>query len=77
VILSAVYMLTLYRKVVFGDLTNPKLATISDLDMREVMIFAPLLFATLYLGVFPSSVFNLTQTSVDHLTAAYRAAIGG
>jgi len=77
VILSAVYMLTLYRRVVFGDLTNPKLATISDLELREVIIFAPLIVATLYLGVVPSSVFNLTQASVDHLTAAYRAAIGG
>jgi NADH-quinone oxidoreductase subunit M len=77
VILSAVYMLTLYRKVVFGELTNPKLATIADLEPREVLIFAPLIIATLYMGVFPSFVFNLTQASVDQLTTAYRAAIGG
>jgi len=77
VILSAVYMLTLYRRVVFGELVNPKLAAIADLEMREVIIFAPLMIATLYLGIVPSSVFNLTQASVDHLTAVYRAAIGG
>jgi NADH-quinone oxidoreductase subunit M len=77
VILSAVYMLTLYRRVVFGEITNPRLAAISDLEMREVLIFTPLIIATLYMGVLPSSVFNLTQASVDHLTAAYRAAIGG
>jgi NADH-quinone oxidoreductase subunit M len=77
VILSAVYMLTLYRRVMFGELVNPKLAAITDLETREVVIFAPLIVATLYLGVAPSSVFNLTQASVDHLTAVYRAAIGG
>jgi NADH-quinone oxidoreductase subunit M len=77
VILSAVYMLTLYRRVVFGELVNPKLAAIADLEWREVVIFAPLIVATLYLGIAPSSVFNLTQASVDHLSAAYRAAIGG
>jgi len=77
VILSAVYMLTLYRKVVFGELVNPKLAAIADLETREVIIFAPLMVATLAMGVMPSSVFNVTQASVDHLTAAYRAAIGG
>jgi NADH-quinone oxidoreductase subunit M len=77
VILSAVYMLTLYRRVVFGELVNPKLAAITDLDAREILIFTPLVAATLYLGVVPSSVFNLTQASVDHLTAVYRAAIGG
>jgi NADH-quinone oxidoreductase subunit M len=77
VILSAVYALTLYRRVVFGELVNPKLMAISDLEMREVYIFAPLLIGTLWLGVQPSAVFNITQTSVDHLVSAYHAALGG
>ena len=77
VILSAVYMLTLYRAVVFGPLTNPKLETIADMDWREVVIFAPLIVATLYMGVQPNSVFNLTSASVDQLVRTYQAAIGG
>ena len=77
VILSAVYALSLYRRVVFGELVNPKLMTITDLEMREVYIFAPLLIGTLWLGVQPSAVFNITQTSVDHLVSAYHAALGG
>jgi NADH-quinone oxidoreductase subunit M len=77
VILSAVYALTLYRRVVFGELVNPKLAAITDLDWREVAIFAPLIAGTVALGVHPSFVFNLTQTSVDHLVTVYQAAVGG
>jgi NADH-quinone oxidoreductase subunit M len=77
VIFSAVYALTLYRRVVFGTITNPKLETIADLDWREVAIFAPLIAATLVLGVQPGLVMNLTQASVDHLVSAYQAAIGG
>ncbi|WP_296596799.1 NADH-quinone oxidoreductase subunit M [Phenylobacterium sp.] len=77
VILSAVYMLTLYRAVVFGPMTNPKLEGITDLDWREVAIFAPLIISTLYMGIQPNSVFNLTQTSVDQLVRVYQAAIGG
>ncbi|RAK68970.1 NADH-quinone oxidoreductase subunit M [Phenylobacterium kunshanense] len=77
VILSAVYMLTLYRRVVFGTMTNPKLATINDLEWREVAIFAPLIVATLYMGVQPNIVFDLTNASVDQLVRAYQAAIGG
>jgi len=77
VILSAVYALTLYRRVIFGELVNPKLATITDLDAREVLIFAPLIISTLYLGFQPNVVFNLTAASVDQLVATYRAAIGG
>jgi len=77
VIFSAMYALTLYRRVIFGTITNPKLADITDLDWREVAIFAPLIASTLVLGVQPGAVFNLTQASVDHLVAAYHAAIGG
>jgi NADH-quinone oxidoreductase subunit M len=77
VILSAVYALTLYRRVVFGELVNPKLMAITDLEMREVLIFAPLMIGSLWLGVQPGAVFNITQTSVDHLVSAYHAALGG
>ena len=77
VIFSAVYALSLYRRVIFGEITNPALADITDLDWREVAIFVPLIAATLYLGVYPAAVLDLTQASVDNLAAVYRAAIGG
>ncbi|HEX3885981.1 MAG TPA: NADH-quinone oxidoreductase subunit M [Phenylobacterium sp.] len=77
VIFSAVYALTLYRRVVFGTIVNPKLAAIADLDWREVAIFAPLIVGTLVLGLQPGLVMNLTQASVDHMVSAYQAAIGG
>ena len=77
VIFSAVYALSLYRRVVFGTIVNPKLADITDLDWREVAIFAPLIAATLVLGVQPGLIMNLTQASADHLVSAYQAAIGG
>ena len=78
VILSAVYALTLYRRVVFGEMTNPKLMSITDLEAREVLIFAPLIVGTLVLGVQPGLILNVTQASVDHLVvSAYHAAVGG
>ena len=77
VILSAVYALSLYRRVVFGEMTNPALAQISDLDRREVLIFAPLIVSTLYLGLQPDVVFNITGASVEALVGAWRAAVAG
>ena len=77
VILSAVYALTLYRRVVFGTITNPALNAITDVDMREVLIFAPLIAGTLILGVQPNLIFEVTNSSVDSLVAAYQTAIGG
>ena len=33
-------------------------------------------FSTLYLGIYPAAIFDLTQASVDNLVALYSAAIG-
>ena len=77
VILSAVYALTLYRRVVFGTLDNPKLAEITDLEWREIAIFAPLIIGTLWLGVHPDPVFNTTAASVERLIDMWRAGTGG
>ncbi|MEI6440500.1 MAG: NADH-quinone oxidoreductase subunit M [Alphaproteobacteria bacterium] len=76
VIFSAVYALSLYRRTVFGEMTNPALAAITDLDMREIIIFTPLILSTLYLGLQPGVVFQITQASVDHLVSAYHAFSG-
>ena len=76
VILSAMYALTLYRRVIFGEMTNPALSAITDLEQREVMIFAPLIIATFVLGLQPNLVFSLTNASVDHLVTAFHAATG-
>jgi NADH-quinone oxidoreductase subunit M len=76
VVLSAMYALAVYRRVVFGEMTNPALGAIADLDRRELLIFAPLIVATLWLGLQPSLVFHLTDASVAQLTGAFRAATG-
>jgi NADH-quinone oxidoreductase subunit M len=77
VIFSAVYALTLYRNVMFGEITNPKLKDITDIDKRELLIFVPLIVGTLLLGVQPGLVLDYTNASVGALTSAYQLAIGG
>jgi NADH-quinone oxidoreductase subunit M len=37
----------------------------------------PLIVGTLWLGVYPAAVLDLTAASVEGVTSAYRAAIGG
>jgi len=77
VILSAVYGLSLYRRVVFGELVNPKLSAITDLDLREVMIFAPLIVGALALGIYPRLITDVTSASVERLVDLWRAGVGG
>ncbi len=75
-ILSAVYALTLYRRIVFGEITNPALSEITDIDGREILIFAPLIIGTLLLGLHPSVVFDITNASSQYLVDAFQAATG-
>ncbi len=71
VILSAAYALTLYRKVAFGTIENPKLAGIADINAREWMTFVPLVIATLVMGLAPSFVLDFTKSSAEAIVAAY------
>ncbi|WP_417483357.1 NADH-quinone oxidoreductase subunit M [Maricaulis sp.] len=75
VILSAVYMLTVYRDVIFGEITNPKLNTLTDLNRTEWIIFVPLIIMTLLLGVFSTLVTDITAASVEALISNYDAAL--
>jgi len=71
VILSAAYALTLYRKVALGNIENPKLSAILDLDGREWVTFAPLMVATLIMGLAPSIVLHFTEGAAQSIVSAY------
>ncbi len=75
VILSAMYMLTVYRNVVFGEMTNPKLENITDVNMKEAAMLGILAIATLVLGVSSTLVTDITAVSVDNLIDNYNAAL--
>jgi NADH-quinone oxidoreductase subunit M len=67
VILSAVYALTLYKRVMYGTITNTKLSDITDMVQREVIVFVPLVFLTILFGFWPSLVTDLTGPAVEAL----------
>jgi NADH-quinone oxidoreductase subunit M len=76
VILSACYALWLYRKVIFGKLEKPALAKISDMGVREIAIFVPLIVLTLLLGFYPKPVLDMSSASVTALLDNYQRALG-
>jgi NADH-quinone oxidoreductase subunit M len=65
--LGAMYMLYLYRRVVFGKITRDDVLGMLDLGPREKAVFAPLLLLVLWMGVYPNSFLAPIRTSVDHL----------
>jgi len=74
-ILGAVYMLYLYRRVIFGALEKADLKSILDLSPREIAIFAPLVVLTLWMGVYPSSFTHFFDASVGALVEHHQAAL--
>ena len=75
VILGAAYMLWLYRRVIFGELTKESLKSILDLDKREVAIFVPLVIVVLWMGIYPSSFLDAISASAQNLADNYAAAL--
>ena len=69
VILSACYSLWLYRRVVFGKITNEKIQNLTDLNKNEYLILTPLLIMTIILGFYPALILDLISSSVDKVSS--------
>ena len=75
VILSAAYMLWLYRRVVFGRLNNANLKGILDLNKSETLILWILAVPTVFFGFYPEPLFGTIETSVSEFLIQYNVNI--
>ena len=73
VVLGAAYMLLLYKRVVFGELTKPDVKSMKDLTLREKAVFAPLVVLVFWMGIYPSSFTAPMEPSVKRLLAHYES----
>ena len=65
IILSAIYMLYLYKRVIFGVITNNKIKEILDLDLREKIILIPLIILVLIIGILPNIFLDPMRLSIE------------
>jgi len=65
VILGAIYMLWMLRRVIFGPLDNPENQKLQDLNGRELLILAPMMFLIVCMGVYPQPFLSRMQPAVD------------
>ncbi|MBV9203087.1 MAG: NADH-quinone oxidoreductase subunit M, partial [Alphaproteobacteria bacterium] len=72
--LGPMYMLYMYRRVIFGTITRADLRGMLDLSLREKVMFAPLLVLVVWMGVYPNSFLRPIQASVDHVVQQVSAA---
>lgn len=74
-VLGAAYMLYLYRRIIFGELTKDDLKKILDLGPREIVIFAPLVVLVLWMGIYPAPFLDIISASVANLVDNYHGAL--
>jgi len=72
VILAAMYLLTMYQKLMFGPLDKAENRTVRDIRGRETWVFGIVVVAALVMGVFPQPILSRSEKSVDAFIAGYR-----
>lgn len=68
-ILGASYTLWMYKRTIFGEITNPHVAEMKDVNIREFMILAILAIAVLVMGLYPEAFITVVHQAADNLIA--------
>jgi len=66
-IVGAAYTLWMYKRVVFGNVSNHHVAEMDDINGREFLILALLAAGTLYMGLHPLPFTEVMHASVNEL----------
>jgi len=67
VILSACYMLWMYKRVIFGKIVHDSVKSMPDMNYRELAYFVPLIVLVLWMGLYPVPVLDMLHATVSHL----------
>lgn len=71
-VLGALYMLKLYKKVVFGYSKNKAIAKFIDLDLYETIAVIPLIILIIYMGILPNRILSIIETPVTTIDNLYK-----
>jgi NADH-quinone oxidoreductase subunit M len=67
VVLSAVYMLWMFQRVVFGEIKNDKNRVLPDLSSREKLILVPIVVLIFWMGVYSQSFLRKMDSTVTQV----------
>ena len=73
IILSAVYMLWTYQRVVFGEIKNERNKGLPDLSLREKFILVPMTLLIIWMGVYSQSFLRKMDSSVSQLLRNFQS----
>lgn len=66
-IFAAAYTLWMYKRVMFGDIANDRVASLEDLVTRENIVMIVLAVMVLAFGFYPAPLLEVMEPSVKHL----------
>src|SRR5256712_2063754 len=67
IILGAVYMLWMYQRVMYGEITHEENRHLSDLSPREIALLVPVVLMIVWIGVYPYTFLRPMDASTAHL----------
>jgi NADH-quinone oxidoreductase subunit M len=69
IILGAAYLLWMYQRTMFQELTNKKWLTLPDLSAREVITLVPLAGMALWIGIYPAPFLDFLHAPSESILA--------
>jgi NADH-quinone oxidoreductase subunit M len=64
VVLGAIYMLWMYQRVFFGPVRHAENEGLKDLNLREIVVFLPILLMIFWMGIYPKPFLNRMEPAV-------------
>lgn len=75
IVLGAVYMLTMVRKVLFGPIVHEENRNLKDVNLREFVVLGALVVLVFWIGIFPRTFLSRTEASVKLLLDTYKTRV--
>ncbi|MFQ6082482.1 MAG: NADH-quinone oxidoreductase subunit M [Candidatus Aminicenantia bacterium] len=67
IVLGAAYMLWLYQRTMFGQITKEINLKMKDLNLREIACFLPLIVLAFWIGIYPSPFIKVLEKPVNKI----------
>jgi NADH-quinone oxidoreductase subunit M len=73
IIFAAVYLLWMYERVIFGEVTHEANRGLRDLSAREWTLLVPIVVLIVWIGVYPTAFTGKTEATIEALIAQVRS----
>lgn len=72
VILGAVYMLWMYQRMMYGEITHDENRHLTDLSRREMTVLVPVVILIVWIGIYPNTFLRPMEAASAHLLEQMR-----